>query len=216
MTPRQDDLDAWGRRRLRVREAQKQATRRRVLDAARDLFDDVGFEATTVRAIAQKAGVSVGSVFTTFSSKADILSEVMQDRLEDLYGELERVMPLLRGSTADRVRSLYALHCDFEMRRPKLFLAHIAAAYNPELEPSTIPAGRNKRLRSMVIETMRQGQARGDVCPEADLELAMELIHSAYMWNYTAVAGRGAGTQDLIAAMDRQIGQLFDGLTPRK
>jgi hypothetical protein len=30
------------------------------------------------------------------------------------------------------------------------------------------------------------------------------------------VAGRGAGTQDLIAAMDRQIGQLFDGLTPRK
>lgn len=201
---------------MRVREAQKQATRRRVLDAARDLFDEVGFEATTVRNIAQRAGVSVGSVFTTFSSKADILSQVMQDRLENLYAELERVGPLLRGSTADRIRSLYALHCDFEMRRPKLFLAHIAAAYNPEIEPTTVPAGRNQRLRGMIIEQMKAGQERGDVCPDADLELAMELLHGVYMWNFTEVVRKGASAEDLIAAMDRQIGQLFEGLMPRK
>ena len=30
-----------------------------------DLFDHVGYEETTIRAIAEKAGVSVGSVFTT-------------------------------------------------------------------------------------------------------------------------------------------------------
>ena len=207
--------DARGPVTVRVRDAQKQATRRRVLDAARDLFDGVGFDATTVRGIAQQAGVSVGSVFTTFSSKADILSEVMQDRLDDLYSELERVTPMLRGSTADRVRSLYALHCDFEMRRPKLFLAHIAAAYSTELEPSTIPAGRNLRLRDMVIELMRQGVERGDVCPKANLDLAMELLHGVYMWNYTAVAAKGATVEDLTAAMDAQIGMLFDGLTPR-
>ena len=60
-----------------VRDTQKQATRGRVLAAARDLFDAAGFEATTTRQIADRAGVAVGSVFTTFASKAEILSQVM-------------------------------------------------------------------------------------------------------------------------------------------
>ena len=57
----------WGEH-LSVRKSQKEATRHRVLDAARDLFETKGFDATTVREIASLASVSVGSVFTTFSS----------------------------------------------------------------------------------------------------------------------------------------------------
>ncbi|MDZ4054653.1 MAG: helix-turn-helix domain-containing protein, partial [Phenylobacterium sp.] len=65
---------------MSVRQSQKEATRKRVLDAARDLFETRGYEETTVREIARVAEVSVGSVFTTFSSKGDILSQVMADR----------------------------------------------------------------------------------------------------------------------------------------
>ena len=57
-----------------VRDDQKQATREKVLEAARDLFNETGYEETTIRAIAERAGVSVGSVFTTFASKAEVLS----------------------------------------------------------------------------------------------------------------------------------------------
>lgn len=200
---------------MKVREAQKQATRRRVLDAARDLFDGVGFEATTIRAIAERAGVSVGSVFTTFRSKADILSEVMQDRIDAYFAELERVIPLLRGSTVDRLRSVYALHCDFEMRRPKLWLAHIAAAFNPALEAGAIPAGRNERMREIIVDLLREGVERGDVCPRTDLDLAVQILHGVYVWNYTRVADSGAPAAQLTAAMDRQIGVIFEGLAPR-
>jgi len=66
---------------LNVRQAQKEATRQRVLDAARDLFETVGYEETTVREIARQAGVAVGSVFTCFASKADVLSQVMAERI---------------------------------------------------------------------------------------------------------------------------------------
>src|SRR5689334_12109307 len=87
-----------------LRQSQKEATRQRVLDAARDLFDSHGYQGTTIREIARLAQVSVGSVFTTFASKGEILSEVMQSRLDPLYAEIDRVMPHLRGSTADRLR----------------------------------------------------------------------------------------------------------------
>src|SRR3990167_8433511 len=104
-----------------VRKSQKEATRQRVLDAARDLFEARGYEETTVREIARQAQVSVGSVFTTFSSKGDILSQVMADRLDALYAELDRVAPHLRGSTPDRLRSLFAIpHARSEEHKSEL------------------------------------------------------------------------------------------------
>jgi len=42
---------------LNQRQTQKEATRRRVIEAARDLFETVGYEETTVREIATQAGV---------------------------------------------------------------------------------------------------------------------------------------------------------------
>src|SRR3954464_1731377 len=79
-----------------ARQSQKEATRNRVILAARELFDEQGYQGTTIREIARQAGVSVGSVFTTFATKGEILSQVMQERLDRLYAELDRVLPHLR------------------------------------------------------------------------------------------------------------------------
>src|SRR3979411_2190215 len=98
-----------------LRRTQKEATRNRVIEAARELFDTQGYQGTTIRDIATHTGVSVGSVFTTFASKYDILSQVMQDRLDGLCAELDRVMPHLRGSTLDRLRTMFAIHFAFEV-----------------------------------------------------------------------------------------------------
>ena len=198
-----------------VRHTQKAATRERVVTAARDLFHEIGYEETTIRAIAEKAGVSVGSVFTTFNSKADVLSQVMADRVPALQDELTRVLPYLRGSTADRLCSVFAIHYDFECRRVKLFLAHIAAAYSPSLEDSTVPFGQNDVFRRMILDLLQDGITRGDVRPDADLFLTLETLLAVYSWNYRLAARKSADARDLIALMDRQIHLLVDGLRHR-
>lgn len=198
-----------------VRHTQKAATRERVVTAARDLFHEIGYEETTIRAIAEKAGVSVGSVFTTFNSKADVLSQVMADRVPALQDELTRVLPYLRGSTADRLCSVFAIHYDFECRRVKLFLAHITAAYSPSLEDSTVPFGQNDVFRRMILDLLQDGITRGDVRPDADLFLTLETLLAVYSWNYRLAARKSADARDLIALMDRQIHLLVDGLRHR-
>ncbi|WP_307349634.1 TetR/AcrR family transcriptional regulator [Caulobacter ginsengisoli] len=198
-----------------VRESQKQETRRKVLDAARDLFNEIGFDETTIRAVAERAGVSVGSVFTTFSSKAHLLSQVMEDRVDLLFHELQRVVPHLRGSTADRLCSIFAIHYEFETRRDKLFLAHVAAAFSPNLEEGVIPYGQNARFRGMILETLQSGVSRGDVCNSIDLDLALTSLMAAYGWNYRLAAQRRATAQEMSDLMDRQILLLFNGLKPR-
>lgn len=198
-----------------MRQAQKAATRQRVLDAARNLFETLGYEETTVRAIAREAGVAVGSVFTTFASKSEILSQVMADRLDDLYAELDRVVPCLRGSTADRLRSIFAIHFNFETRRTRLFLAHIAAAYDWTRSPAAMPYGRNPRLKQIIFDCLAEGAARGDVDLGVDLQEAVDLLMAAYAWTYRLAAWEGADANAMSAVMDRQIGLISDGLRPR-
>lgn len=195
-----------------VRETQKQGTRRKVLEAARDLFNEIGYEESTIRAIAERAGVSVGSVFTTFASKADILSQVMDDRVEALYAELDRVARHLRGTTCDRVCSVFAIHYDFECRRVKLFLAHIAASFSPSLDAATIPYGRNSRFKGMLVDLLADGVERGEVRADADLDLVLDTLMAAYAWNYRLAAQRGADAMAMTAIMERQAALIFHGL----
>jgi AcrR family transcriptional regulator len=183
-----------------------------VLAAARDLFDAVGYEATTIRMIAERAGVSVGGVFTTFSSKAQILSQVMDDRLGDLYAELEQMVPHLRGPLVDRLRSVMAVHYGFETRRLRLFVAYIAASFSWSQDHGVIPLGRNVRLKAMLADALRGGVARGEVRADADIDTFIDALLAAYVWNYRHAFFEGADVGELIAMMDRQIGLLFNGV----
>jgi len=200
---------------LGVRVTQKLETRRRVLEAARDLFNEIGYEETTIRAVAERAGVSVGSVFTTFASKADVLSQVMDDRVDALYSELEHVARHMRGSIVDRLCSLFSIHYEFECRRVRLFLAHIAASFSPALEPTTVPYGRNERFKLMIIEMLREGQTKGEVRDDADLDLILDTLMGAYAWNYRLAAAGQADHVAMTEIMERQIRLIFHGLLPR-
>ena len=197
------------------RQTQKVATRNRVIVAARDLFDVQGYQGTTIREIATHAGVSVGSVFTTFASKGEILSQVMQERLDGLYAELDRVVPHLRGSTADRLRSMFAIHFAFEAQRTRLFLAHIAAAYDVNPSAAATPFGRNSRLQEIIRECLAKGLADGDVDAAIDRQQVIDLLMSAYAWTFRLAVWDGADADAMTAVMDRQIGLIADGFTPR-
>lgn len=209
------DVGSLPERAATPRRSQKEATRQRVLEAARELFDTHGYQGTTIREIARRAQVSVGSVFTTFASKGEILSEVMAARLDPLYAEIDRVMPHLRGSTADRLRTMFAIHFEFEARHVRLFLSHIAAAYDWTLTEGARPYGRNARLQDAIRETLVKGQADGDVRPDVDLQEVVDLLMSAYAWTYRLVITHDADVRAMIAAMDRQIGLIAEGFLPR-
>ncbi|HEY3798619.1 MAG TPA: TetR/AcrR family transcriptional regulator [Caulobacteraceae bacterium] len=190
------------------------ATRRRVLDAAHALFEDVGYEAATIRSIAKRAGVSVGSVFSSFTSKAHVLSEVMQERLSDLYADLASAAPHLKGSTADRCRSLFAVHYAFEYRRLRLFLAYVSAAFDWAAGEGGRAFGANPHLRGMVRDCLESGVANGDVRPDVDIDLVVDMLIGAYAWNYRLATVADATPAQLIDLFDRQVDVIFQGLRP--
>src|ERR671937_2858840 len=55
------------------RREQAAATRRQILDAAQRLFEQQGYAATTMAAIAREAGVALKTVYVAFETKSGLL-----------------------------------------------------------------------------------------------------------------------------------------------
>ena len=70
--------------RLNRRQAAKVRTRQKVLDAARTLFAERGYDAATIRDIAKGAGMSTGAVFANFQDKAELFEAVFSEEMEGL------------------------------------------------------------------------------------------------------------------------------------
>ena len=64
----------------------------------------------------------------------------------------------------------------------------------------------------MLADVLQSGVERGDVRKDVDADLFIDTLLAAYVWNYRRAAQDGANAEALIAAMDRQIGLLFDGV----
>ena len=80
-------------------------TRRRILNAALNSFRSRGFDAATMREIAQEAGVATGAAYYYFPSKDAIVLDFYRRSCEEMQAKLEDA---LQGSSAleDRLRAV--------------------------------------------------------------------------------------------------------------
>jgi AcrR family transcriptional regulator len=65
-------------------------TRRAILDAARDLMADQGYEHTRIEQIAERAGVSKGALYYHYRDKVEVLAAVYEDLARQVTERLVR------------------------------------------------------------------------------------------------------------------------------
>src|SRR5579884_4279721 len=71
------------------RERNKLDKLRRIKDAARELFVAKGFDDTTTREIALRAGVGIGTIFVYAENKRDLLFLIANEELEKVTAQAE-------------------------------------------------------------------------------------------------------------------------------
>lgn len=64
-----------------TREAQARETRRRILAAALELFVTNGYAASTIQALADRAGVAVQTVYAVFGNKRELLRQLIESTI---------------------------------------------------------------------------------------------------------------------------------------
>src|SRR6266498_2404431 len=111
----------------------KQAIQKRIVRAALGLFQTKGFEATTTKEIARKAGIAEGTVFNYFKTKEDIALHFFEQEVDQAIASV-RDNPRLRKAPLEE--KLFALvHSQLEFLAPHE--SFIGAAFIHALKPAS-------------------------------------------------------------------------------
>src|SRR5215471_3152622 len=142
-------------------------TRRRILQAALDLFQEKGFVETTIREIARKASVATGAAYYYFPSKEAIVMAFYAQTQEEMW-ELTR-KPMAEGSDL-RARLKAILDLKFGQLKP--YQRALGAVFANAADPagSISPFGDQTRaIRDQSIRIFREALEGSDVRIPIDL-----------------------------------------------
>jgi AcrR family transcriptional regulator len=157
------------------RREQARATRRAILDAARALFMEEGYVATTIDAIAASATVSPETVYSVFGSKRSLLSELVDVSIsgEDAPAILDQGWVAAMREAPDSRRRLAILASNgrsiLERRAAIDDVVRGAAAADPEMATLWERGKAQRALLEIVVdsEDLRKG---------LDLQTAAEIL----------------------------------------
>jgi AcrR family transcriptional regulator len=154
-----------------LRERHKADRETRILDAARELFLQRGFDSVKVEHIADHADVSVGTLYNYFGGKTELIL-----RLSIIENERVAVLAREYDVTADRpapetfaVLMQKFFQPESMMLRQDLWRTGFALAFGDvKLRESRLFLSSDSALRQIVIDAAKTLQARGVLRPDLD------------------------------------------------
>ncbi|MEX2091970.1 MAG: TetR/AcrR family transcriptional regulator [Pirellulales bacterium] len=211
---------------MRVTAETKNATRQRILDAAKRQFAQQGFDATTTRDIAGEAEIAVGTLFNYFPTKESIVEYLVGDAYaraaEAFAGELSGApAPQSKSdrdaSQADEPLSLEEelfAHVAVILRKLKPYRKYLPAVLETTLSPLANPTTGPDQpsLRAAHLETMCRIASRHDQHEQLS-PVAIQL----YWTLYTGVlafwaSDRSPRQEDTLALLDQSLAMFVGWL----
>src|SRR5882672_9058801 len=102
-------------------ERDREAVRRGILDAARDLFVSEGYEHVSIRKIAERIEYSPAAIYGYFPSKDDIFFALAEEGFRLLYGDRARYTALDELPPLERIRTIFSRLYQYSREHPQYF-----------------------------------------------------------------------------------------------
>lgn len=193
---------------IRSRKQQAEASRARLVEAARRCFTDKGYEATTVAAILDRAGMARGALYHYFRGGKREIFQTVFERINESFHEqrdglVELASPLARIRAGVGVFLRLCTQDDF---------ARIALIDAPKLVAGQAERGSSYALlRAQLEEAMAAGEVRA-LQPEVTAISLYGAVRSAGEFVISA-SDRGQALADATRSIDLLLdGLLLDGL----
>ncbi|WP_369369816.1 TetR/AcrR family transcriptional regulator [Promicromonospora sp. Populi] len=177
-----------------------------ILEVAVAVFNEHGYEATSMGMLAERLGLSKAAIYHHISSKEQLLALALDHALDSLESVLDdsrdqgdavaRLSFLLRGAVHVLVRELPSVTLLLRLRG------------NSEVERAALARRRtfDKAVTQMVVEAQRDGSIRSDIAPGVAERLLFGMVNSIAEW----YSPEGAEAADRLATDLLTV--AFDGL----
>ena len=169
-----------------LRERGKLDKRRRIVEAARSVFVERGYDAATTREIALRADVAIGTVFVYARDKRDLLLMIVNDEL-DAVGASAEALLAKPGPLLDRLLAYFRLRYRYWASEPRLARPALRETFD-FFDPDASHGAETQRFyarRSVMFEQVerlvREAQQAGEVASDVAAGQAASVLVSLYL-----------------------------------
>ena len=160
------------------RERERQELRTRILDAARELFAEQGYDAVTMRGIAERIEYSPTAIYFHFKDKEALLRELCDTDFATLALKFRNIASI--ADPIERLRQIGRVYTTFAIEYPNHYRLMFMTPQPPGMTAadSRITKGNPEEdayafLRATVAEAMAQGRFRTEY---RDADLVSQMV----------------------------------------
>jgi AcrR family transcriptional regulator len=189
-------------------------SRSRIHDAARALFAEQGFDKTTLREIAARAGMGASSIYRHIRSKEELLVDELAELQQRAWTRLRA--PASRGLPArERLRRFLDQEHALLVRAPDLTTIALRATTHPEARVARRALALQDQTIGLVTEILQSARSRGELRRGADVLVAARTLTHAVHGARLAWANGLLDAEGCRAAVEAAVTLLFDGIGAR-
>lgn len=198
---------------MSIREQKKKRTKKTILKTAISLFNENGYDNTSIEAIAKVAGVGKGTVYSYFNTKKDIIKGFCEYEIEQIHLELVKKSnqnaPIL-----EQMKTIYMtefLHVTQNKEFGRLYMREA-------LFPADVNVEENLEIESKYFQVLfpilEKGQQRGELRKDIELLFLTGHFYSLYLMITSAWFTGRIQTEDVDHTMETLFRQALEGLQP--
>lgn len=148
---------------------EKEQKKERILQAAKDLFFDKGYHGTRIEMIAERAGVSVGTVYLYYKSKMELFKAIQNEGLDILIKMIEETLSWPGMTALARMSAIAFTYFRFYQEYREYFDIIAVVSATPEelketeTEVSRIIDGKTYNLLKLIEGVVKEGVEKGEL-----------------------------------------------------
>lgn len=159
-------------------ERDREAVRRSILDAARELFTAEGYQNVSIRKIAERIEYSPAAIYSYFPSKDDIFFALAEEGFRLLGGPRspEHHAQLKALEPVERLRAIFWHFYEFSREHPQYFALMFVDRSVPRISKEYERFAFARDLKRSILEEIRECIASGALPATVDPATAMRAI----------------------------------------
>ncbi|MEU3705366.1 TetR/AcrR family transcriptional regulator [Streptomyces anulatus] len=188
---------------MALKQERAEQTRRALLLAAAEVFDEFGYAGASITRILKRAGVTAGALYFHFGSKEDLAKAVMNSQPDTL-------VPLLAASGLQRLIDL-TLVWSWQLQRDPLLRAGVRLTNEQASIGDSLNADPYEKFRGIMTSCLHEAREEGELQPGIEPTVVAEFVIAACtgMQMYSNVV---SGRRDLPERTQQMWNLLLPGI----
>lgn len=185
MNPKSRKPQASPAPRTKSYRAHRERQRRRILNAAQELFNERGIDRVPLAEIVAATGVRPSTIYVYFSNKDEIVWALVEEYLAQTIEEVQYRLKTVAGPSLAKITAIFEAFGDELIKHPERvrFQAQFDALYARDWSvermlavENKVTPDRSKNLADLIREGIADGSLRSDLNPELTMSSIINAV----------------------------------------